>query len=87
MLGGVGPRQRQRAFELAFEEIDLRAGELIQRSQVLVTRDPGVGDEQDPVLHVIEREHRVEQHEAGIVAPGAASPARAVAGSNQDAVS
>ena len=82
------PRQRQRALELALEEVDLRAGELIERSQVLVARDARVGDQQNPVLHVVEREHRIEQHEAGRVATAVAGVGgRATAGSNHAAVS
>ena len=60
-------RLRQAAFELALEELDLRAGELIQRLEILVRRDARVGDDQDPVLDVIEGQHGVEQHEAGFV--------------------
>ena len=56
------------ALELALEELDLRAGELIERLEVLVAGDARVGDDQDAVLDVIEREHRVEQHEPGVVA-------------------
>ena len=87
-VGCVGRRQRQRAFELALEEFDLGAGELIQRPQVLVAGDARVGDQQDAVLHVIERQHRVEQHEAGLdrSRPGR-RPAAATAGSNHAAVS
>ena len=60
-------RLRQAALELALEELDLRAGELVERREILVGRDPRVGDDQDPVLDVIERQHRVEEHEAGFV--------------------
>ncbi len=86
-LGGLGPRQRQRAFELAFEEIDLRARELVEAAQFFVAGDARVGDQQDAVLHVIERQHRVEQHEAGVVAAPRVRPGRATVGSNQLAVS
>ena len=58
---------RQVALELALEELDLRARELIERLEILVGGDARVGDDQDPVLDVIERQHRVEQHEAGLV--------------------
>ncbi len=58
---------REPALELAFQELDLGARELIQRAQVFVGRDARVGDDQNPVLHVVERQHRIEQHEAGIV--------------------
>jgi hypothetical protein len=69
----VGPRRhREIAFELAFEELDLGAGELVQRLEVVVGPDARVGDDQDPVLDVIESEHRVEQHEAGLVGAVAA---------------
>ena len=64
---GLGPRVREVALELALEELDLGARELVQRLEILVRRDARVGDDQDPVLDVIEREHRVEQHEAGLV--------------------
>ena len=53
---------RQAALELALEELNLGAGELIERLQILVGGDPRVGDDQDPVLDVIERQHRIEQH-------------------------
>ena len=84
-----GTLERQRALELAFEEFDLGAGKLIERAEVLVARDPRVGDQQDAMLHVIEGEHRVEQHEAGIIAVGAARRrlVRATVGSNHAAVS
>ena len=55
------------ALELALDEVDLGAGELVQRLEILVAGDPGVGDDQNAVPHVIEREHRVEQHEARFV--------------------
>ena len=58
---------REVALELALEELNLRAGELIERLEIVVGRDARVGDDEDPMLHVIEREHRVEQHEAGLV--------------------
>ena len=60
-------RLRQAALELALEELDLGARELVERLEVLVRRDARVGDDQDAVLDVIERQHRVEQHEPGIV--------------------
>ena len=56
---------RQAALELALEEPDLRAGKLVERFQVLVRGDPRVGDDQDPVLDVIERQDGIEQHEPG----------------------
>ena len=64
------PLQRQRPFEFALEEVDLGAGKLVERLQVFVAGDAGIGDQQDAVLHVIEGQHRVEQHEAGIVTLG-----------------
>ena len=60
---------RQAALELALEKLNLRARELIERFEVVVGGDARVGDEQNPVLHVIEGQHRIEQHEAGIVGP------------------
>ena len=63
-------RLRQRPIELPLDELDLGAGELVQRLEVLVAGDARVGDDEDPVPHVIEREHRVEQHEAGFVLVG-----------------
>ena len=63
---GAG-RLRQRPLELALDELDLGARELVQRLEVLVARDARVGDDQDPVPHVVERQHRVEQHEARFV--------------------
>ncbi len=59
--------RRQAALELAFQELDLRARELVERRQILVRGHPRVRDDQNPVLDVIEREHRVEQHEARVV--------------------
>jgi len=38
-----------------------------ERLEVIVRRDARVRDNQNPVLHMIERQHRVEQHEARIV--------------------
>jgi len=66
-LAASGVRVRQAAFELALEELDLRAGELVQRRQILVRGHPRVGHDQNAVLDVIERQDGVEQHEAGIV--------------------
>ena len=58
---------RQVAFQLALEELNLRARELIQRLEIVVRGDPRIGDDQDPVLHVVEREDGVEQHEPGLI--------------------
>ena len=58
---------RKRAFQLALDEIDLRPRELIQRFEVVITRDLRVGDDENAVPHVVEREHGVEDHEAGFV--------------------
>ena len=67
--GALLPRRglRQRALELALDELDPCEGELIQRLEVLVASDSGVGDDQNPMAHVIERQHGVEQHEPGFV--------------------
>ena len=62
----LGPRQV--ALELALEEVDLRAREVVERAQVLARPQPRVGDRQDAVLDVIERQHGVEHHEAGLIA-------------------
>ena len=67
-------RLRQAPFELALEELDLRARELIQRLEIFVRRDSRVGDDQDPMLDVIEGQDGIEQHEAGLVLVG--GPAR-----------
>ena len=56
--------------------MNLGAGELIERLQIFVWGDPGVRHDQDPVLDVIEREHRVEQHEPGVVLGGSRRPGR-----------
>ena len=66
-LAGLRMRVRQIAAQLALEEIDLRARELIQRLEVVVRRDARVRDDQDAMLHVIERQHRIEDHEPGFV--------------------
>ena len=58
---------REAALELALEKLDLRARELVERGQILVGGHARVGDDQDPVLDVIERQHRVEEHEAGFI--------------------
>ena len=61
--------------QLALEELDARAGELVERFEALARRHARVGDQQDAVPHVIEGEHRVEQHErrfAGRIAEAAA---------------
>ena len=62
---GRGHRLRQTRLELPFEEPDLRARKLVERVEVVVGPDAGVGDEQHPVAHVVEGEDRVEDHEAG----------------------
>ena len=67
-LAGLRMRMRQIAAQLALEKLDLRARELVQRLEVVVGRDARVRDNQNPMLHVIEREHRVEDHEPGFVA-------------------
>ena len=64
----AGNRLRVRLFEFPLQEVEPGVGELVQRRQVVGRRDAGVGDEQDPVLDVVEREHRVEQHERRFVA-------------------
>ncbi len=64
----AGNRLCVRLFELPLQEVEPRIGELVQRRQVVGRRDAGVGDEQDPVLDVVERQHRVEQHERRFVA-------------------
>ena len=66
-LARLRMRMRQIAAQLALEELDLRARELIQRLEIVVGRDARVRDDQDPMLHVIERQHRVEDHEPGFV--------------------
>ena len=64
----LGPvRSGQAPIELLFEERDLGARELVQRLEVVVGRDARVRDDQDPMLDVVERQHRVEQHEPGVV--------------------
>ena len=94
-IGGSPPpvvaRDRPPA-ELALEELDPRAGELVERLAGLARRHARVGDQQDPVLHVIEGQHRVEQHEGRFV--GRIAEARRVgsqtpstAGSNHGAAS
>src|SRR5437660_799571 len=45
---------RQAPLELALEEPNLRARELVQRLEVVVCGDTRVGDDQNAVLHVIE---------------------------------
>jgi hypothetical protein len=62
-----GMRVRQAALELALQELDLGACELIERLQIVVRRDARVRDDQDPVLHMVERQHGVKQHEPGFV--------------------
>jgi hypothetical protein len=66
-LGGRGPRACQVPLELPLEELDLRAGKLVQGLEIVVGADPRVRDDEDAVLHVVEGEHRVEQHEAGLI--------------------
>ena len=60
-------RLRQPAFELALQKLNLCARKLVQRFEVLVRCYSRVGDDEDAVLHVIERQHRIEQHEPRIV--------------------
>ena len=66
-LARLRMRMRQIAAQLALEEIDLRARELIQRLEIVVRRNARVRDDQDAMLHVVEREHRIEDHEPGFV--------------------
>ena len=67
LRAGPGLRMREIPPQLALEEIDLRAGELVERLEIVIGRDPRVRDDQDPMLHVIERQHGVEDHESGFV--------------------
>ena len=60
-------RLREAPFELTLEELDLRARELIEGLEILVRRDSRVGDDQDPMLDVIEGQDGIEEHEAGLV--------------------
>ena len=58
---------RQGAFQLALEKLDLRARELIQRLQIFIRCDARVRDDEDPMLDVVEGQHRIEQHEPRFV--------------------
>lgn len=58
---------RQVTSELPLEKLDLRTGKLVERLEIVVGRDTRVCDDQDAVLHVIERKHGVEDHEAGFI--------------------
>jgi len=60
-------RARQASVELALQKLNLGARKPVERLQVVVRRDAGVGDDEDPVLHVIEGEHGIKQHEARLV--------------------
>src|ERR671911_727170 len=60
-------RMRQIAAQFPLEEVDFRARELIERLEIVVRRDARVGDDQDAMLHMIEREHGIEDHESGFV--------------------
>ena len=60
-------RPREIPLELALEKPDLRDRELIKRFEIVVGGDPRVGDDQDAVLDVVERQHGVEQHETRLV--------------------
>ena len=64
-----GRGTRETALELALEEPDFRAGKLIERLEVVVRGDARVRNDENAVLHVIEREHGIEEHEAGLVRP------------------
>ena len=70
-------RHRQVALEFALEEPDLRHRELVERLEIVVGSDARVRDDQDAVLHVVERQHGVEQHEPRIV--GTVNPLAQVA--------
>ena len=61
---GVRLGQREIPFELTLQKLNLRAGELIQRLEIIVRRNSRVGDDENPMLHVIKGENGVEQHEA-----------------------
>ena len=82
---GVVARDREVPLQLALEELDLRAGELIERFELFVGGDARVGDDQDPVLHVVEGEHRVEQHEPRGVCAVGLDPRSPSTGSNHEA--
>src|SRR5687768_4807022 len=60
-------RMRQVAAQFPLENVDLRACKPIERLQIDVRRDARVGDDQDAMLHMIEREHGIEDHESGFV--------------------
>ena len=78
---------REVALQLALEEVDLRAGEVVERAQIFARPQPRVGNREDPMLDVIERQDRVEDHEAGLVAVGRRLVQRARRGSNHSAAS
>ena len=66
--GRIGRRRLgQRAIEIALDELDLGARELIQRLERLVAGDAGVGDDENAMAHVIEGQHRIEEHESGFL--------------------
>ena len=71
---GLAAGDREIALELALEKLNFRAGELIQRLEVVVARDARVGDDEDSVLDVIESQYCLEQHEAGRVRAVSALP-------------
>jgi hypothetical protein len=58
-------RLRQARLEFPLQEADLGARELVERFEVVVLAHAGVRDDQNPMPHVVERQHRVEHHEAG----------------------
>ena len=67
-------RARQIAIQLALQELDFGTRELIERLEILVGGNPRVGDDQNAVLNMIEREYRVEHHETGVVGSIGAFP-------------
>ena len=61
---------REVALQLALEKVDLRAGEVVEPAKIFARPQPRVGDREDPMLDVIERQDGVEDHERGLIAVG-----------------
>jgi len=53
--------------KLALEKLDFRTRELIERLKVFVRRHSRVGDDQDAMLDVVERQDRIEEHEPRLI--------------------
>ena len=66
--GSRPPRRLMRAHARArAPEKDLRLSKVVCRAQVGPVVHIGVGDDENSMLHMVKSQHRVEEHESGII--------------------